>query len=71
MALFRDPDGRLLPRRVAAVELVNVLRPTVAVAVYVAFVTHAPTVHPQWRERLHGGDDAVDAPPVAAASAAP
>jgi hypothetical protein len=36
-AWWRDADGHLLPARTAAVELQNVLRPTVAVARFVAF----------------------------------
>ncbi len=37
MAGATDRDGRLLPARTAAVELLNVLRPTVAVAYFAAF----------------------------------
>jgi fatty-acid peroxygenase len=44
----RDDDNRLLPARIAAVELLNVLRPTVAVSVYIAFVAHALHEHPVW-----------------------
>src|SRR3546814_7119834 len=38
--------------RVAGVELLNVLRPTVATAVYITFLAHALDTHPAWRERL-------------------
>lgn len=47
IALARDLDGSLLPPRVAAVELANVLRPTVATAVYIVFVAHALRVYPE------------------------
>lgn len=41
IAHHRDATGRPLPPRIAAVELLNVLRPTVAVSVYIVFVAHA------------------------------
>lgn len=54
----RDTRGRLLPVRVAATSLLNVVRPTVAVAWFVAFAGAALHEHPQWRERIAGGDEA-------------
>lgn len=57
IAAFRDSSGQLLDGRIAAVELLNVLRPTVAVAVYVAFIAHAMHIHPQARQALQGDDD--------------
>jgi fatty-acid peroxygenase len=46
-------DGREeLHARIAAVELLNVLRPTVAVSVYITFLAHALHVEPGWRKRL-------------------
>lgn len=48
----RDDDDRLLPPRIAAVELLNVLRPTVAVSVYIAFVAHALHEYPSWAQTL-------------------
>jgi fatty-acid peroxygenase len=56
VARHRDHDGALLPHRVAAVELLNVLRPTVAVAWFVAFAGHALHRWPALRERLRVGD---------------
>jgi fatty-acid peroxygenase len=55
----RDVNGRLLDERVAAVELLNVVRPTVAVAWFVTFAALAMHTHPEWRARLAGGDEAV------------
>lgn len=55
IAWHRELDGRLLPPRTAAVELLNVLRPTVAVAVYIVFVAHALHEHRECRERIAGG----------------
>lgn len=53
-------DGTPLPAQIAAVELLNVLRPTIAVSVYVTFVAHALAEHPEWRQRLTAGDGAED-----------
>jgi fatty-acid peroxygenase len=58
----RGRDGRLLPARVAAVALLNVVRPTVAVAWFVAFAGLALHEHPEWRRRIADGDqDALNA----------
>lgn len=43
----RDENGKLLPPKVAAVELANVLRPTLATSVYIVFVAHAMQAHPE------------------------
>jgi fatty-acid peroxygenase len=45
-------DGRSLPVRTAAIELLNVIRPTTAVAWYIAFAALSLQAHPEWRERL-------------------
>lgn len=56
VADHRDADGRLLDERVAAVELLNVLRPTVAVAVFITFAALALAEHPGARGRLAAGE---------------
>jgi fatty-acid peroxygenase len=57
-AWHRDPDGELLDTDIAAVELINFLRPTVAVARYVTYAAVALYEHPAVRERLRaGGED--------------
>ena len=58
VAQHRDADGRLLEPRLAAVELLNVLRPTVAIGWFMAFSGHALAREPNLRERLAGGDHA-------------
>jgi fatty-acid peroxygenase len=50
-----DTDGALLPGRVAAVELLNLLRPTVAVERFVCFAAVALHTHPHWTGRLAPG----------------
>ncbi len=58
IAFHRDPDGELLDTEVAAVELINVLRPVVAVARYIVFAALALHEHPECRQELWvGGDD--------------
>lgn len=57
IAWHREPDGELLDPKVAAVELINILRPTVAVARFVTFAALALHEHPECRERLEAGDD--------------
>lgn len=52
VASHRDEDGALLSKSVAAVELLNLLRPTVAVARYLTFVALALQQHPEAARRL-------------------
>lgn len=56
IATYRQ-DGELLDERTAAVELHNLLRPTVAVSWFVTFAALALEQHPRWRERLASGED--------------
>ena len=57
IASHRDAAGRLLDVKVAAVELINVLRPTVANARYMTFAAHALHQHPEWHARLQASDE--------------
>lgn len=56
-AHHRDLDGKLLDPEVAAVELLNILRPTVAVARFIVFAAVALHEHPQWRDAFAAGDE--------------
>ncbi|TNC74774.1 cytochrome P450 [Rubellimicrobium roseum] len=58
IAQHRDEKGRRLPARIAAVELINVIRPTVAVARYIVFSALALHRRPEMVERLRTGDEA-------------
>ena len=58
IAEHSDLDDQPLPTHVAAVELLNVIRPTVAICWYVAFAAHALHHHPQQAEALRDGDGA-------------
>ena len=57
IAGHRDLDGNLLEPWVAAVEVINVLRPTVAVSRYVVFAALALHRHPENREILQAGGE--------------
>ncbi len=56
VAAHRDAGGEQLEPRVAAVELLNIIRPATAVSWFVAFSGHALIRWPQHRDRLAGGD---------------
>lgn len=58
IARHRDHQGELLDVKVAAVELINLLRPIVAVARFIVFGALAMHQFPEWRARLAAGDDA-------------
>lgn len=58
VAWHRDGDDLLLPPRIAAVELLNLLRPTVAVSVFLVAVAHALHLYPQLQARLEQGERA-------------
>jgi len=61
IARHRDAGGELLNRRHAAVELINLLRPVVAVARYIVFAVLALHAHPESRARIAAGDVAYTA----------
>ena len=52
IAFHEDDDGHRMSEKVATVELLNILRPTIAVGRYVMFAGHALHIHAPNRERL-------------------
>ncbi|MFE5774784.1 cytochrome P450 [Brachybacterium sp. NPDC056505] len=52
-----DEHGELLDPRTAAVELLNILRPILAVSLFVEFAAVALIEHPQWRRAFAAGDE--------------
>ena len=52
VARHREPDGTPLGSDAAAVELINLLRPVVAVNRFIIFAALALHQHPEWRQRL-------------------
>lgn len=62
IANHRGADGKLMSEHVAAVELINLLRPTVAVSVYIVFAALALHDYPQCRHQVISGNrDMLDA----------
>lgn len=57
IAWHRNLQDEFLSLHTAAVELLNVLRPVIAVSVYLVFVAHALHQFPETRENLRGADD--------------
>lgn len=52
VAGHRAADGQSLDERTAAVEFLNLLRPTVAIARFIVFAALALHLHPEWRSRV-------------------
>lgn len=57
IATHRQADGSRLAPNVAAVELLNLLRPTVAVSVYIVWMAHALQAYPDLAARLRSDAD--------------
>jgi fatty-acid peroxygenase len=57
IAWHRDGEGRLLDTQVARVELINVLRPTVAVARFITFAALALRQYPECRAKVIADDE--------------
>ncbi|MDQ1012674.1 fatty-acid peroxygenase [Streptomyces sp. V4I23] len=58
VALHQEAGGRPLDTHTAAVEVLNIVRPTAAVAWYLTFAAHALHRWPQHRDALRTGDPA-------------
>lgn len=57
IALHRNENGQVLPSKVAAIELLNILRPTVAVGRFITFAALALHNYPQYRGKLRDGGE--------------
>ena len=53
----KDLSGSLLNKQIAAVELINILRPITAIATYITFGALALHTYPSFKERLQQGDE--------------
>jgi fatty-acid peroxygenase len=58
VARYRGLDGRFLPPEVAAVEMLNLIRPTVAASHFIVFAALALHEHPEWRRAFESGNEA-------------
>jgi fatty-acid peroxygenase len=57
IAWHKDLSSQLLDTKVAAVELINILRPITAIATYVTFGAMALHMYPEYRKMLEGEDE--------------
>lgn len=57
VASHRDLDGALLPARIAAVELINLIRPTIAVSWFVSYAAHTLAIWPAQGQWLRDGSE--------------
>lgn len=58
MAFHKDLQGKELSDEMAAIELINVLRPIVAISTFITFTALALYKHPEYKEKLlKGGSD--------------
>ena len=53
----REIDGNLLDTETAAVEVINILRPIVAIAIFINFIALAVHHFPEERKKLQSGDE--------------
>jgi len=56
MAFYRELDGSQMDSQMAAVELINVLRPIVAISTFITFAALALYEHPECKKKLISGD---------------
>jgi fatty-acid peroxygenase len=56
IAFFKELDGCRLNTQMAAIELINVLRPIVAISTYITFAALALYEYPVCKEKLASGD---------------
>jgi fatty-acid peroxygenase len=56
-AWHRDLEGDLLDTETAAVEVINILRPIVAIAIFINFIALAVHHYPEERKKLETGDE--------------
>ena len=54
---YRDPEGELLDTKTAAVEVINIIRPIVAIAIYINFIALAVHHFPEERKKLKTDDE--------------
>jgi len=52
VAHHRNLDGTLLDAKMAAIEMLNIIRPTVAISYYISFAAVALHEHPECRDKL-------------------
>lgn len=56
MAFHKDHDDKMLDAQMAAIELINILRPIVAISIYITFSALALHEYPAYKEKLQSRD---------------
>lgn len=56
IAFYKELNGNQLDSQMAAIELINVLRPIVAIATYITFTAMALHEHPEYKRKIQSGD---------------
>jgi fatty-acid peroxygenase len=51
-AFHKDLSGKLLDEQMAAIELINVIRPIVAISTYITFAATALYIYPEYKKRI-------------------
>jgi fatty-acid peroxygenase len=59
MTWHRDKEGRLLDKEIVAVEIINIIRPTLAVGRYWTFAALALHKYPEYRKKIQHEGDAI------------
>ena len=59
VAYYKDFDGKLLNTQMAAVELINVLRPIVAISTFITFTAFALYEHKEYVKILRSGNESM------------
>lgn len=57
MAFYKDPNGNMLNDKMAAIELINVIRPIIAISTYTTFMALALHKHPKYTQILTNGNE--------------
>lgn len=56
-SFHRELDGNLLDIKIASVEVINIIRPIVAIAIFINFIALAVQHYPEERKKLQTGDE--------------
>lgn len=56
IAFYKKPNGSLMDTQMAAVELINIIRPIVAISYFITFTALALNEHSRCKEKLLSGD---------------
>jgi len=57
MAFHKELDGNLMEINMAAIELINIIRPIVAISTYITFMALALYENPEYKDKLRTGDE--------------